>query len=346
MRDLKNKLTSSKNTKNIKNRRGKSFGYQVLGFGAGGAAEVLSVEYLVIAGGGGANPSIYSGLAAGAGGFRTSVASATSGGGASAEPPFEAEYATPYTVTVGAGGPSQSTIGLSYTQNSASGKGVSSVFATVTSIGGGAGTYFQADKDVDMNDGGSGGSGPDLGPPNPPSTTGQGTTGQGFNGGFNVVSSQGGGGGAGQVGLNGAYVPGGPFGAGPGGAGIQSAINGSATYYAGGGGGGLWNYGSPGPAQGGGLGGTGGGGRGASALTNAPTGTTATAGSANTGGGGGGSSGAPVAPFMGKAGGSGLVVVRFDDTVPDASATNGSKTTTPGYKVYTFTQSGSIVFNK
>ena len=36
MRDLKNKLTSSKNTKNIQNRRGKSFGYQVLGFGAGG----------------------------------------------------------------------------------------------------------------------------------------------------------------------------------------------------------------------------------------------------------------------------------------------------------------------
>ena len=37
MRDLKNKLTSSKNTKNIQSRKGKSFGYQVLGFGAGGA---------------------------------------------------------------------------------------------------------------------------------------------------------------------------------------------------------------------------------------------------------------------------------------------------------------------
>jgi hypothetical protein len=37
MRDLKNKLTSSKNTKNTQSRRGKSFGYQVLGFGAGGA---------------------------------------------------------------------------------------------------------------------------------------------------------------------------------------------------------------------------------------------------------------------------------------------------------------------
>ena len=36
MRELKNKLTSSKNTKKIQTRRGKSFGYQVLGFGAGG----------------------------------------------------------------------------------------------------------------------------------------------------------------------------------------------------------------------------------------------------------------------------------------------------------------------
>jgi hypothetical protein len=40
MRDLKNKLTSSKNTKNTQSRRGKSFGYQVLGFGAGGGGFV------------------------------------------------------------------------------------------------------------------------------------------------------------------------------------------------------------------------------------------------------------------------------------------------------------------
>jgi len=343
MRELKNKLTTGKNTKNIQRRKGKSFGYQVLGFGSSTGVDLLSVEYLVVAGGGGANPSIYGGFAAGAGGFRTSVSGATSGGGASAEPPFEAEYGTSYTVTVGAGGPSQSTIGLSYTQQGASGKGVSSVFATVTSIGGGAGTYFQDDKDVDMNDGGSGGGGPDLGPPNPPTTAGQGTPGQGFRGGFNVVLGNGGGGGAGQVGLNGSFTPGGPVSAGDGGDGVQSAINGGAgTYYAGGGGGGLWSYGNPTPAQGGGVGGLGGGGNGASSFT--PT--TAQAGGQNTGGGGGGSSGAPVAPYMGKAGGSGIVIVRYADTVPDASATNGTKTTIPGYKVYTFTQSGSITFNK
>ena len=39
MRDLKNKLTSSKSTKNTQTRKGKSFGYQVLGFGAGGGSE-------------------------------------------------------------------------------------------------------------------------------------------------------------------------------------------------------------------------------------------------------------------------------------------------------------------
>ena len=38
MRNLKDKLISGKSTKNIKSKRGKSFGYQVLGFGAGGGA--------------------------------------------------------------------------------------------------------------------------------------------------------------------------------------------------------------------------------------------------------------------------------------------------------------------
>ena len=41
MRDLKNKLTSSKNSSNIQLRRGKSFGYQVLGFGAGGVPPMI-----------------------------------------------------------------------------------------------------------------------------------------------------------------------------------------------------------------------------------------------------------------------------------------------------------------
>ena len=109
MRDLKNKLTSSKNTKNIQPRRGKSFGYQVLGFGAGGASSPFieaiggtvtesgdfkihtftgngtfcvtnagnpdgsdSVEYLVVAGGGSGSrgDGTHAGGGGGAGGFR------------------------------------------------------------------------------------------------------------------------------------------------------------------------------------------------------------------------------------------------------------------------------------
>ena len=38
MRDLKNKLTSGKSTKNTRARKGKSFGYQVLGFGSASGA--------------------------------------------------------------------------------------------------------------------------------------------------------------------------------------------------------------------------------------------------------------------------------------------------------------------
>ena len=49
MRDIKNKLTSGKNTKNIKNTRGRSFGYQVLGFGAGGGGG--AAEFIVATGG-------------------------------------------------------------------------------------------------------------------------------------------------------------------------------------------------------------------------------------------------------------------------------------------------------
>ena len=45
MRDLKNKLTSGKNTKNIQRRKGKSFGYQILGFGSAGASGPSFVKF-------------------------------------------------------------------------------------------------------------------------------------------------------------------------------------------------------------------------------------------------------------------------------------------------------------
>ena len=55
MRELKNKLTTGKNTKNIQRRKGKSFGYQVLGFGSGGSVKLndVGIDILLVAGGGG-----------------------------------------------------------------------------------------------------------------------------------------------------------------------------------------------------------------------------------------------------------------------------------------------------
>jgi len=73
MRDLKNNLTSSKSTKNTKVRRGKSFGYQVLGFGSGGITVTpINVDYLIVAAGGGAGSG-----GGGGGGMRTSYPGGT-----------------------------------------------------------------------------------------------------------------------------------------------------------------------------------------------------------------------------------------------------------------------------
>ena len=60
------------------------------------------------------------------------------------------------------------------------------------------------------------------------------------------------------------------------------------------------------------------------------------------GGGGGGYNGG----LVGGAGGSGVVVVRYPDSFLAATSTTGSPTITnpTGYRVYTFTASGSITF--
>jgi len=116
MRDIKNKLTTGKNTKTIQQRRAKGFGYQVLGFGAGGSGPPFVeasggtitttgdykihtfaspgtftvtnagsategiVDYFVVAGGGGGGNNGYpqqrAGGAGGGGGFRLSNATA------------------------------------------------------------------------------------------------------------------------------------------------------------------------------------------------------------------------------------------------------------------------------
>lgn len=158
-------------------------------------------------------------------------------------------------------------------------------------------------------------------------------TATGGTGGQNTSSSvaRNGGAGAGGVGGTGSGSQGGA-----GGVGLAYSISGSSVYYAGGGGGGFTL---------GGLGGNGGGGRGENySSSNAADGT------ANTGGGGGGVSNAGA--NAGKNGGSGIVIIRypFDPNTPTTaptptqtvSAVGGTITDVGGYRIHTFTSSGTL----
>ena len=319
MRDIKNKLTSGKNTKNIKNRRGKSFGYQVLGFGAGGAGppafitatggtittvdtdykvhtftgpgtfcvsagagDLAVADYLVIAGGGGGGNS--HGAGGGAGGYRESHVDATSGPYTAS--PLAATSSLPisvqgYTITVGAGGAAQSA-------------GSVSTFSTITSAGGGAG----ATEAQPSNAGGSGGGATYGSEPGGVGNTPPVSPPQGQSGGSGTPSGTpyhaGGGGGAGTTGSDHDVSNG------KGGDGVATSINNSSVTRAGGGGAGGTSYGQPAA----GAGGPGGGGAGG---TSTPS--PGTAGTANTGGGAGGAFSAP--PGTGGAGGSGIVIIRY-----------------------------------
>jgi hypothetical protein len=64
----------------------------------------------------------------------------------------------------------------------------------------------------------------------------------------------------------------------------------------------------------------------------------------NTGSGGGGNYGDATRTI--SAGASGVVILRYPDAFPLATATTGSPTVTnpTGYRIYTFTASGSITF--
>ena len=220
-----------------------------------------TVNYLVVAGGGGGGAGV-TGLAAGAGG----------GAGGLLASSISLSAGTAYTITIGAGGASNT-------------NGVNSSISgiSITSTGGGKGA---TGVNVIGTAGGSGGGGSGT------ANGGAGTVGQGNAGGNGTAStSSAGGGGAGAVGGNGASNVGGA-----GGVGASNSISGSAVFYGGGGGGGGDTTG--------GAGGNGGGGNGGN--TTIPAGTAA---SVNTGGGGGGSqaTGSPA----GGAGGSGLVVIAY-----------------------------------
>lgn len=248
----------------------------------------------------------------GGGGSAVSGSAAGMGGGAGGlrtATAYAAATGTPLTVTVGSGGASDVS-------------GSDSVFDTITSIGGGRGS-------VGGTNGGSGGG--RIYSVTAPG--GLGTAGQGYDGGAGsgnhlggTYYPSGGGGGAGGVGGNGNNNNTG----GTGGPGVSSSLSGAAVVYAGGGGGACYGGGTPGYGD---LGGGGGGGGGY-------PGTTGIAGTNGLGGGGGGG-GSPNWP--GSAGGSGIVILRYADTYPAASATTGSPTysASGGYRTYTWTTVGT-----
>ena len=244
----------------------------------------LTADYLVVAGGGGGGR--YKAGGGGAGGLRSTVTA--TGGGGSLESALSLTANTAYTVTVGAGGAG----GIDAGQPACDGtNGSNSVFSTITSTGGGGGSGGYGSPP--FNNGATGGSG-GGGFAETNQTGGSFTANQGFAGqtGSSTATQYGGGGG-------GAGETGGTDGNGEGGDGVAVSISGSSVTYAGGGGGGS-NFAT---AKSGGSGGGGTGGQ--------LTGATQTAGTANTGGGGGGGAGDASSDYTGRAGGSGVVIVRY-----------------------------------
>lgn len=235
----------------------------------------LSVEYLIVAGGGGSrstgptgtNPTAWDG-GGGAGGLLngSTVLSAGTNG-----------------ISIGGGGAVDSS-------------GTNTTALGLTAIGGGCGGYY---SQVGVSGGSGGGGGGDLA-----MAGGAGTAGQGYAGGTAcdpTPEGGGGGGGAGAVGAQGLNA-----GTGAGGIGrdfstwATATSTGASGYFAGGGGGGCGTVNSPGTN----IGGLGGGGTGSqyNYSTGNTAGNGATNGTAYTGGGAGGGS---------RTGGSGIVIIRY-----------------------------------
>jgi len=274
-----------------------------------GIESLSTVEYLVVAGGGGGGGNNGTGNAGGggAGGYRTSTSFAITTGSS-------------YTVTVGAGGGGAAT--------NVGSNGANSVFGSITSTGGGGGGAYSNQAGLA---GGSGGGGPQTN-----GSGGAGTSGQGNAGGDNGGIGGSGGGGAGGTGYSSTGSSNREGGVG--GIGLASSITGSSVYRAGGGGGGTHNTGTGGYGVSG-AGGQGGGGHGHYKNTNQSE-----AGGANQGGGGGGGG---ETSHAGANGGSGVVIIAYS-TDYSAATTSGtvsvSTASRSGYRVYTFTGSGTITF--
>lgn len=283
---------------------------------------IISIEYLVLAGGG-----------AGTAGNPGNIGNGGGGAGGILNSTVNIYYGISYTFTVGAGA-----TGTAAGYGNVAANGSNSVISgtgltTITALGGGSAKTYQAAA-ASSNSGGCGGGGSYN-----TISAGSGTVGppiQGYAGGAGLVGGNyagGGGGGTGAVGFSGSA-------GGQGGAGAAKSIMGTSIFYGGGGGAGTLG-GAP-------AGGSGGGGTGGSAGAG-------TAGTANLGGGGGGAGGTTA---TGANGGSGVIIVAYLDTYPNALSVsaglvvNGSAgNTTPdtasraGYKIYRITAgTGSITW--
>jgi len=337
MRDIKNKLTSGKNTKNIQTRKGKSFGYQVLGFGAGGAGSpfieatggtitTVDTDYKVhtftgpgtfevtqtgsvgagylIVGGAGSGGTGSQGGGGGAGGYREATT-----GGYTASPLATDQLivlpATTYPIVIGGGG-SKGSPGPECFNTQGGNSGVASSALGITSAGGGRGASGPGAPRPLGESGGSGGGNNQT----TPTTVLAGNTPpvsppQGFPGGDAPAGSPAGigagGGGAGDSRSN-QWV---------GDNGATSSITGSAVILATGGGGGK-NSGTGLPADGGPRGGGAGGSSNIAGNSGATGNTDGGDSGTNLGsGGGGGGRQSSVQSRAGGNGGAGVVHIRY-----------------------------------
>jgi hypothetical protein len=236
-------------------------------------------------------------------------------GGLAITSSFPVTVGTSYTISVGVGGIGG--LAVADPRNGANVDGGNSVFSAITAIGGGGGATCCGRNTgfgemIGRPGGSSGGVGAQINvartTSNATQTSGTGWTGYGNKGGDGTANgghASGGGGGAGAVGGTGNFTGSGCTN-GAGGNGLASSISGSSVTYAGGGGGG--GHQSTTGCGVGGAGGIGGGGTGA--LNNSNDTTPAPGGGTNgLGGGAGGDSHGGSGDA--KAGGTGLVIIRY-----------------------------------
>jgi hypothetical protein len=279
----------------------------------------LSATILAVGGGGGAG-----GLGGGGG-----------GGGVIANQSATFYRGNPYSISIGAGGTNVAGGVLNLNGGKGGSTSVQTVSETYVALGGGGGLAYAGPGITSFTNGGSGGGG------SVNYAGGTGTSPQGNNGGGAATGSDltaSGGGGYSAAGVAGTVTSGGNGGQGyllP--ADIQALAPFSGMSYVGSGGGGGCRGNLSGPA---GTGGTGAG--------NGSKGDVVPGNGVSFGSGGGGpaqnaASQGWQASGLGK---SGVVVIKYPDSLAAAASTSGSPniTVTGGFRYYTFTADGSITF--